>query len=94
MATKQETWLRPPFDFSMQGYTSAHCDRVDSQGSGCVTFVKDNTAFSRLQSPTDMEFVDVNLKIINFYNLCKTLSIEIFNALENVNSREIWGGGF
>ena len=38
----QETWLRPHLDFVLPGYTSARYDRIDNQGGGCITFIKDN----------------------------------------------------
>lgn len=97
----QETWLRPHLDFILPGYTSARYDRVDNQGGGYATFVKDNIVFRRLPSPADMECViievcntDVNTKIINFYNPCKKLSVEMFNTIKHDNRKEICYGDF
>ena len=44
----QETWLCPQLDFIIQGYSSIRCDRQQKTGGGCLTLVKDNIAFKRV----------------------------------------------
>jgi len=98
----QETWLRPQLDFVIPGYNSVRCDRIGKQGGGCVTFIKENLAHRRVTVPNEYECVVVemysprgNIKVVNFYNPCKKLSMQTFHKIsESVDSREIWCGDF
>lgn len=98
----QESWLRPHLEFVLPGYGSVRCDRIGSQGGGCVTFIKDTLAYRRINVQNEYECVVVdicsprgNIKLVNFYNPCNKLSMQIFqDIIPSVNRREIWCGDF
>lgn len=80
----QESWLRPHLEFVLTGYGSVRCDRVGLQGGGCVTFIKDTLAYRRINVQNEYECVVIeicsprgNIKLVNFYNPCKKLSMQI-----------------
>lgn len=93
----QESWLKPHLDFVLRGYCSVRCDRIGSQGGGCVTFIKDTLAYRRINIPNEYECVvtDIcsprgNIKLVNFYNPCKKLSMQISqDIIPSVNRREM-----
>lgn len=99
----QETWLRPHLDFILPVYESVRFDRGENQGGGCVTFVRDGISFRRIMTSIEIECViievyksDGNLVIINFYNPCKSLSLEILEDIigRQRKRKEIWCGDF
>lgn len=98
----QETWLRPHLDFVISGYSSVRCDRIGTQGGGCITFIKDTLAYRRITVPNEYECIVIemcsprgNIKVVNFYNPCKKLSKQTFHEIsESVDRREIWCGDF
>lgn len=101
----QETWLQQHLDFVIPGFSSVRYDRPNNQnGGGCATFLKDGLAFREIPCPDDMECIMVeicsprkegNIKLINFYNPCKKLSIDRLNEMAgSVYRKEIWCGDF
>ena len=80
----QETWLRPHLDLILPGYESVRSYRIQSQGGGCATFVREGMAFRRISTLTEMECVvieicktDGNMVVVNFCNPCRALCPEI-----------------
>lgn len=98
----QETWLKPQFDFVISGYSSVRCDRSGKQGGGCVAFIKDALTYRKINVPEQYECVKIevcsprgDIKVVNFYNPCKKLSLEMFHEISgNIGRREIWCGDF
>ena len=98
----QESWLCPQVDFVIQGYSSIRCDRKQKQGGGCVTFVKDNVAYKRVKVSDMYECIVIeicsprcDIKVINFYNPCDKLSLQMLNEIGGSSHvREIWCGDF
>ncbi len=39
----KESWLKPNLQFVLPGYKSVRKDRVEKQGGGVVTFIKEGT---------------------------------------------------
>ena len=99
----QETWLRPHLDFIIPGYESVRSDRIESQGSGCATFVREGIAFRRISTITEIECVvieickaDGNMVVVNLYNPCRALYPEMLDSIikKQRNRKEIWCGDF
>lgn len=98
----QETWLRTHLEFVTPGYNSIRCDRIEKQGGGCVTFIKHTIAYRQINVPNEFECIIIeicsprgDIKLVNFYNPCKKLSMQTFRMIsENVSRREIWCGDF
>lgn len=99
----QETWLRPHLDFIIPGYESVRFDRGGSQGGGCATFVRDGISFKRIATSIEIECVvievyksDGNLVVINFYNPCKSLNLDVLEDIvrRQGKRKEIWCGDF
>ncbi len=82
----QETWLKPVLDFSTKGYDSVRRDREEDIGGGCIIFVKQGIQYKVLGRGQKLEFIVIevlkkkgNVKIINFYNPFKRLSLEVLD---------------
>lgn len=94
-----ETWLKPHLNFVLNGYV---CERRDSSGGGCATFIKVGVPYRVLGKGEGLEYLvtevwcnNGSLKVVHFYNPCKRLDID---ALELVEGQEggkiIWLGDF
>lgn len=46
----QETWLKPHFDFKINGYTSVRKDRETGNGGGVVSFIKQGLNFNKKEN--------------------------------------------
>lgn len=55
----QETWLKPQWDFVIQGYTAIRNDRVNGKGGGVATFVLNGTRFSQVRIEKEHEAIAV-----------------------------------
>jgi len=86
----------------IKGYDNVRRDRPEGSGGGCGIFIKKGIQYQILGKGKELEYVVIEiwekegkLKIINFYNLCKTLSIEIMEELtEYLEGKVIWCGDF
>uniref|UniRef100_A0A3B5QAR3 Reverse transcriptase domain-containing protein n=1 Tax=Xiphophorus maculatus TaxID=8083 RepID=A0A3B5QAR3_XIPMA len=99
----QETWLKTTLDFVIKGYNSVRRDRQEERGGGgCGIFIKQGIQYQVLGKGKELEYIVIEIweqegkfKIINFYNPCKTLSIEILEELtEYLEGKIIWCGDF
>lgn len=55
----QETWLKPQWDFVIQGYTAIRNDWVNGKGGGVATFVLNGTRFSLMSVGKEHEAIVV-----------------------------------
>lgn len=92
MICVQETWLKPALEFVIKGYDSIRRDRVGDNGGGggggCIIFIKQGIQYKVLGKGTELEYVIIKvwtkegtIRIANFYNPCKKLSIESLEEL-------------
>lgn len=98
----QETWLKPALEFCIKGYDSIRRDREDSSGGGCIIFIKQGIHHKILGKGVRLEYLIIevgagegNIKIVNFYNPCKKLSVELMEEITGkIGGKVIWGGDF
>ena len=98
----QETWLRAQWDFIIQGYTAIRNDRMMGKGGGVAIFVRNGIRFSIVQLGRECESVTIKiwtgkyeLTIINYYNPCNKLSVDVLNmVLGEVQGKVVWCGDF
>lgn len=98
----QETWLKSQLQFSLAGYKIIRRDRKMGNGGGLATFIREGITFKINFISREFEILGVDIwgangkiKIINYYNPCKKLSIK--NLEERVGpgqDKEIWCGDF
>ena len=51
----QETFLKTPKEFTLDGYNEVRKDREDRPKGGLITFIKEGIAFQELKAPNDIE---------------------------------------
>lgn len=98
----QETWLKPVLDFNIKGYDCVRRDREEDIGGGCIIFVKQGVQYNVIEKGKMLEFIVIeifggkgNVKILNFYNPCKRLSLEVLGELiVHLEGKVIWCGDF
>lgn len=98
----QETWLKPNLSFVVQGYSVVRKDRNKGTGGGVITFIKQDVAFREVNVIEELEAVVVevkaesqNIRIINFYNPCKSLNKELYKDIGGDGKcRVVWCGDF
>lgn len=98
----QETWLRPEWDFVLQGYTAVRRDRAEGRGGGVGIFVRTGVKYSVMNLGKEQESIRVKVwteedevTIINYYNPCQKLSLDVLNQIGGeVRGKQIWCGDF
>ena len=78
----QETWLKPRWDFIINGYVSVRKDRLEGGGGGCATFVREGVPYRVVDVEVGLECVVVevwvgnrSIVVVNFYNPCRKLEL-------------------
>lgn len=77
-------------------------DRREGRGGGCVIFVKQGVQYRVVGEGTQLEYIVVetwtktgSIKVVNFYNPCKRLSLEVMEELGgHLGGKVIWCGDF
>ena len=90
------------WDFIKQGYTAIRNDRKMRKGGGVDTFVKNEIRIRTGQVERECESITIKiwtgkyeLAIINYYNPCNKLSVDILNmVMGEVQGKEVWCGDF
>lgn len=98
----QETWLRPQWDFVIQGYTAIRNDRVTGIGGGVATFVRNGTGFNLINLGKEHESIVVKIwtgndevVIVNYYNPCKRLCLNTLDTVGGqIQDKAVWCGDF
>lgn len=98
----QETWLKPHLSFTLCGYTVLRWDRIEGNGGGVATFLKDGLVFRALPVLGTHESVEVEVwgpcgkfKLINYYNPCKKLTLDTLSDVGGLEQHGVvWCGGF
>uniref|UniRef100_A0A3B1IE94 Reverse transcriptase domain-containing protein n=1 Tax=Astyanax mexicanus TaxID=7994 RepID=A0A3B1IE94_ASTMX len=98
----QETWLNPRLDFRIQGYEVVRRDRVTGSGGGVAMFIKQDLSYKIVEVNAEFESVMVDVwvgscfvRIVNFYNPCDKLSLDILEKVSGQGyHRFIWCGDF
>lgn len=80
----QETWLKPPLDFKVQGYNNVLRGRISGVEGGVATFVMEGIKFRAVKIFNKYEVVEIEvcagdqkIRMINYYNPCERLSRDI-----------------
>lgn len=98
----QETWLKPHLNFTLPGYQSVRRDREQGHGGGVATFIRDGIGFRIILISREFESIVVEvwgkcgkIKVVNFYNPCKKLSMDILQKVAGPGqNRALWCGDF
>lgn len=90
--------MTPKLDFRICNYNGVRRDREKGVGGGCATFIKENIPFQVIGKGKDEEYIVIEIwtkqcqfVIINYYNPCKRLDINILNQIqEKVSNHVFW----
>lgn len=78
----------PRLDFFIKGHDSVRKDRVEGSGGGYIIFVKQGIQYRMLGKGTEWEDLIIeiwgkegNVRIVNFYNPCNRLTVELMDDI-------------
>lgn len=96
----QETWLKPHLDFVIQGYITIRKDRQTGNGGGVAIFVKNEISHRIIEVSVEHESIIVevflrgqSITVINFYNPCNRLSVEVLESILGMGNQKAYGVG-
>lgn len=98
----QETWLKPHLSFTLSGYVVIRRDREQGNGGGVATFIREGIGFKVNHLSREFESLVVEVwgtsgkfKIINMYNPCDKLSVEVLLTMAGPGQgKALWCGDF
>lgn len=86
----------------VRGYDSIRRDRTEGNGGGCIIFVKQGMQYRVLEKGKECEMIVIEVwtkdgvvKIVNLYNPCKKLSLELLEeVVVHLEGKVVWCGDF
>lgn len=81
-------------DFIIKGYIAVRRDRESGRGGGVATFIQNGMRYKIIQVNTDHQAIVItvwadkgSIDIVNYYNPCEKLSLDILNDVGGVSAR-------